>query len=269
MTLSAPSAAASLDGDRPHVDRTTRVEIFGCTLDRVDMAQALEAVEGYIATRTPAQHVAINVAKLVAIHDDPELAEIVRRSELVTADGQAVVWASRALGDSLSTRVAGIDLMDALMKRAEVRRWRVYILGARHDVLSKAVAALRAQHPRLELAGYRNGYFTDVEAPAVAAEIRRTSPDILLVAISSPRKEHFLGAYREVIGAPFVMGVGGAVDILAGVTRRAPAIAQRAGLEWAFRLVQEPRRLIRRYALTNTRFIAMVARAWFQQRVGH
>ena len=240
---------------------TSRTEVLGCPIDAVDMEQALARCEQAIADRRFAQHMAINAAKIVAMRDDAQLRAVIARCDLVTADGQSIVWASRLLGRPLPERVAGIDLMHALFARAEERGWRPYILGARDEVLATAVARIRERHPRLELAGYRHGYFERSEEAAVAAEIRAADADILFVAMSSPRKEYFLGDHGPGMGVPFVMGVGGAVDVIAGRTRRAPLWMQRTGLEWLFRMLQEPRRMFRRYASTNLRFIGMVVRA--------
>jgi N-acetylglucosaminyldiphosphoundecaprenol N-acetyl-beta-D-mannosaminyltransferase len=177
-----------------------------------------------------------------------------------------VVWASRVLGDPLPERVAGIDLMQALFARAEVAGNSVYILGARAEVLERAVLELRRRHPRLRIAGYRDGYFSPEQDAVVAEEIRAASPDLLFVAMSSPRKEYFLGEYGPRIDGVFAMGVGGAIDVMAGETRRAPLWMQRLGLEWLYRLAQEPGRLLRRYATTNVRFARLVAAEWVRQR---
>jgi N-acetylglucosaminyldiphosphoundecaprenol N-acetyl-beta-D-mannosaminyltransferase len=202
---------------------------------------------------------AINAAKIVAMRDDPALREVIERCELITADGQAVVWAAGLLGTPLPERVAGIDLMEALFARAEERGWRPYVLGARQEVLERAIEELRARHPRLALAGYRDGYFKPEEDAAVAEDIRRSGADLLFVAISSPRKELFLGDHGRTTGVAFAMGVGGAIDVLAGHTKRAPRWMQVTGLEWLFRLLQEPRRMFRRYVRSNVRFLGLVA----------
>ncbi len=249
----SPPAAATPGRDR--------VEVLGCEIDRVDMRAALERCAWHIENDVLGQHMAVNAAKLVSVQSDARLRAVVNGCELVTADGQAVVWASRLLGDPLPTRVAGIDLMHELLALAAARGYRVYILGARPEVLERAVARLRDAHPGLVLAGRRDGYFSPEEDAAVAAEIRSSRPDILFVAISSPRKEFFLGEHGRAIGASFIMGVGGAIDVAAGVTRRAPRWMQRTGLEWLYRLGQEPRRLFRRYAVTNGQFIAYVLAA--------
>ena len=238
-----------------------RADILGCPIDRLGMQETLAAIERAIAQGAYTQHMAINAAKLVAMKDDRKLCQIIDECGLVSADGQSVVWASRLLRDPLPERVAGIDLMDSLLDLAQRRGYRVYFLGARADVLEQALQRLQTRFPKLQIAGARDGYFTDEEAPEVCQAIRSSRADVLFVAMSSPRKEYFLGEYGPELGAPFVMGVGGSIDVIAGMTRRAPAAWQRLGLEWLFRLLQEPRRMFRRYAVTNTRFIALVGLA--------
>lgn len=241
-------------------------EVLGCRIDRLDLAGTLAEVERIIASRQFTQHMAINAAKLVTMQDDEKLREIVAGCGLVNADGQAIVWASRLLGDPLPERVAGIDLMHALLGLAEERGYRVYFLGARAEVLELALERIRELHPQLAIAGARDGYFTEAEDAEVAEEIQASRPDIVFVAISSPRKEYFLGQYGQSLGAPFVMGVGGSIDVVAGVTRRAPAAWQRLGLEWLYRLLQEPRRMFKRYAVSNTRFAYLVGSALLTPR---
>lgn len=238
-----------------------RVNVLGCEIDPLSMDALVALCREAIERREYAQHAAVNVAKLVTVRDDPRQAAILRSCELVTADGQGVVWAARLLGVPLPERVPGIDLMHRLLALAEAEGYSVFILGAREDVLFDAVRRLRRDHPRLQLAGYRDGYFTEAQIPGVCAAIRASHADIVLVAMSSPRKEYFLGEHGRELGAPFVMGVGGAIDVVAGRRRRAPASWQRLGLEWLFRLIQEPRRLAWRYVRTNTVFALLVLRA--------
>lgn len=244
-----------------------RARVLGCEIDRLDMVATVARCEALIEAGGPAQHVAVNAAKLVAMHDDPRLRAIVHGCDLVSADGQSVVWASRLLGDPLPERVAGIDLMEALLTLAERKGYRVFVLGARRFVLERAVAELRRRHPLLALAGYRDGYFDDSESEVVCAEIHAARADILFVAISSPRKEYWLARHFDQLGVSFAMGVGGSIDVIAGVTRRAPRAAQRLGLEWLFRLAQEPRRLFARYAVTNARFLLALQRELLRSRL--
>jgi N-acetylglucosaminyldiphosphoundecaprenol N-acetyl-beta-D-mannosaminyltransferase len=238
----------------------TRATVLGGAIDRLDMEQTVARCLAIIDDGHYGQHMAINAAKLVAMQDDRALRESVAGSEIVNADGQSVVWASRLLGDPLPCRVAGIDLMHELLDAAGRRGDRVFILGARAEVLERAVANLTDRHPGLVVAGTQDGYFPDAAVEDVCASIRAARADMLFVAMSSPRKELFLAEHGPSLGIPFVMGVGGAIDVAAGITRRAPSGFQRLGLEWLYRLLQEPRRMWRRYLPTNARFIRLVAR---------
>lgn len=243
-----------------------RANVLECPIDRLDMMQTLARCEQIVHSGGYTQHMAINAAKLVAMREDSVLRQIITECGLVNADGQAVVWASRLLGDPLPSRVAGIDLMSELFALAERRRWCVYILGAQQHVLDEAVANIRKRHPALRIGGYRNGWFADTDSDDVVDDIRAAGPDILFVGMSSPRKEYWLARYGPALGVPLVMGVGGAIDVAAGVTRRAPRWMQTAGLEWLYRLRQEPRRLGPRYLRTNGRFVLLTIRAIVERR---
>ena len=246
--------------------RDKRARVLGCAIDRVDLDESLAYCEAVINARGFAQHMAINVAKLVSMRNDDHLRASIERCELVTADGQPVVWASRLLGDPVPCRVAGIDLMEHLLALAARKGYRPYILGATAEVLDSAISRMRRELPSLRLAGYHDGYYADEEETELAASIAAAHPDILFVAMSSPRKEYFLARHGRAIGAPFVMGVGGAIDVYAGVVQRAPVFIQRLGLEWLFRLMQEPRRLAKRYATTNALFVLMLSRELVSRR---
>jgi N-acetylglucosaminyldiphosphoundecaprenol N-acetyl-beta-D-mannosaminyltransferase len=248
------------------IARAARVEVLGCPLDVVTMEQSLARCEAAIGSRRYLQHMSINAAKLVALGEDPEMRRMIAECGLITADGQSVVWAAQLLGARLPERVAGIDLMTHLLEAADAKGYGVYVLGARAEVLSTALERLRERYPRLRLVGSHHGYYAGEEAEAICEEIRSSGADILFVAMSSPRKEYFLGERGATLGVPFAMGVGGSIDVIAGITRRAPASLQRAGLEWAYRLAQEPRRLARRYLLTNARFAWIVLKALVTRR---
>lgn len=247
---------------------TARVRVLGCPIDALDMDATLARCTALIESGGFAQHMAVNAAKLVAMRDDERLRRIIEDCHLISADGQSVVWASRLLGTPVPERVAGIDLMMGLLAEAERCGYRVYVLGARRDVLEQAIARIRERHPNLRFAGWRDGYFEPQETSEVCDDIRTSGADILLVAMSTPRKEIFLGDHGLELGVPFVMGVGGAIDVVAGVTRRAPGAWQRLGLEWLYRLLQEPRRMFRRYAVTNARFLWLLAAALMTGRGG-
>jgi N-acetylglucosaminyldiphosphoundecaprenol N-acetyl-beta-D-mannosaminyltransferase len=236
------------------------VEVFGVTLHPFTMSATVDRVGDLLREGGHHQHVALNAAKIVALRDDPSLASIVRGCSLVSADGQAVVWAARLLGVGVPERVAGIDLMEQLLARAAKEGWSAYFLGARPEVVAAAVDEECRRHPGLRVAGHRDGYWAPHEEAGVVAEVARSRADLLFVAMPTPRKERFLAEHLDDLGVSFAMGVGGSFDVVAGITSRAPRWMQRAGLEWAHRLAQEPRRMFRRYLVGNARFIAMTMR---------
>jgi UDP-N-acetylglucosamine 2-epimerase (non-hydrolysing) len=237
-----------------------RVELMGCKVDNLSMQETLEVIDELVADGTPDQHVVVNVDKLVKARRDPELRRIVNSCSLISADGMPVVWASRLLGRPLKERVAGIDLFEALMERAARRGWRVFLLGARQEVVTQVKSNYERRYPGLVVAGYRNGYWKPQEEAAVAEQVRAARPHILFVAMSSPKKEQFLGRWQRYMRVPFAMGVGGTFDVSAGLVKRAPPWMQHSGLEWFYRFLQEPRRLFRRYFVESAPFFAMLAR---------
>jgi N-acetylglucosaminyldiphosphoundecaprenol N-acetyl-beta-D-mannosaminyltransferase len=236
-----------------------RLNLLGAPLDPLTVEQAVEFVDGRIERGEPAHQASLNAAKVVRARKDPRLAEALWSCDLVLADGQAVVWASRLLGIPVPERVAGIDLMATLLDHAVSRDLRVFLLGARPDVIPTAAAEIERRHPGIRIVGAHHGYYTREEEPAILAAISAAKPHLLFIAFETPAKELFLGRLRAVASVPFAMGVGGSFDILAGRNRRAPLWMQRAGLEWLFRFLQEPRRLAWRYLVGNTLFIGLVA----------
>jgi len=236
-----------------------RVTLFGCNIDNVSMEETLQLVEGFVRARRPHQHVVVNVDKLVKASRDEDLRRIINACDLVNVDGMPVVWASRLLGKPLKERVAGIDLFEALMRRAADRGWRVFLLGARPEVVREVAATYARRYPGLVLAGVRDGYWQGGDAEAgVVRQVRDSRADLLFVAISSPRKEQFLGLYQAEMRIPFAMGVGGSFDVATGRVKRAPAWMQKGGLEWFYRFLQEPRRMFRRYFIDDMAFIWLV-----------
>lgn len=158
-------------------------------------------------------------------------------------------------------RVTGVDLIAAVLGVCEREGFRPYFLGATQSGLDELVARVRREHPEMEIAGSRNGYFSPDEEAGIVADIRASGADCLFVGISSPIKERFLNRNRNELGVPLQIGVGGAFDVLSGRLRRAPKLMQQSGLEWLFRLLQEPRRLAGRYIVSNAKFASMLLRA--------
>lgn len=242
------------------------VELLGVRIHAVTLAQAVELCASAARAREPLLVGVVNSAKLVRLRDDALLRAALEAAQLVVADGMAVVWASRLLGRPLPERVTGIDLLEALLARAERDGLAVYFLGAKLEVLDAMLVSLRARYPRLTIAGQRHGYFAASDERAIVSAIRDSGARLLFVGIPTPKKEIFLCDWRAELGPIVCHGVGGSFDVLGGFVERAPEAWQRLGLEWLFRLLQEPRRMWRRYLVTNTLFIALVARAWLAQR---
>lgn len=245
-----------------------RVDVLGCEIDRLDTDETLRRFDEVIASGGFVQHVFVNAAKIVAFHRDQRMREIIRGCDFVSPDGQSIVWASKLLGDPLAERVNGTELMFHLFDLSQEKGYGVFILGARREVLKRAIERLGGLYPRLRLVGHRDGYFSDEESADVAREVRDARPDILFVAMSSPRKEYWIAEHGRTLDVPLVMGVGGSIDVVAGVTRWAPPWMRRAGLEWLFRLIQEPRRMWRRYLVTNVRFLGLLGRELVRRRIG-
>jgi len=245
---------------------TTR-ELFGVPVAAITMDTTLGLVEEAVVTRRPLQIGVVNAAKLVNIQRDAELRADVLSSDLVLADGMAVVWASRLLGRGLPERVTGIDLMMGMLTRANAAGYRVYCLGATPEVLGGVLGRIKREYPGIAIAGSHHGYFKESEEGAVAAHIEAARPDILLIAMTSPRKERFLSRWSRRLAVPVCHGVGGSFDVFAGYVQRAPERWQRMGLEWLYRIKQEPRRLWKRYFTTNSAFVAMVAGALLRQQL--
>jgi N-acetylglucosaminyldiphosphoundecaprenol N-acetyl-beta-D-mannosaminyltransferase len=234
-------------------------DILGFYLDKMTLDDCVSRLEAIIPTRRPHHIVLLNAAKIVKAQRDAELAHIIRTADLVGADGVPIVWASRVLGQALPGRVNGTDLMHRLIELAERNGYRLYLLGAKQNVIEKTVATLIKSHPNVKIAGYRNGYFKSVEEEKEAVRtISKSGADILLVGMSSPMKEKWVRRHIAEITVPVIHGVGGSFDILSGEIKRAPYWMQHHGLEWFYRLLQEPRRLWKRYLFTNAIYTIMV-----------
>ena len=189
------------------------------------------------------------------MNEDPELRTIVNSCPLINADGASILWAAKKLGVPLKERVAGIDLFLKLVKVAADKGYKIYLFGAKEEVVQKVKNIFLEQYPSLKIVGVRNGYFTEEDESEIVSDMVASSADMMFVAFSSPKKEYWINKYLNEIHIPFVMGVGGSFDVVAGVTDRAPKWMQNHGLEWFYRFIQEPRRLWNRYIIGNWRFV--------------
>lgn len=231
-----------------------RLRLLGCPLDPLTMQESLGIIRQAIAKRESLQHVVVNVAKLINLQKDADLYADVSGSDLINIDGMGVVWGARLLGHHIPERVSGIDLMEHILALCAKEGYRPYILGAKPEVLEQAIHNIQLEFPTLKIAGSQHGYYGWDNEPTIIEQICMAKPDCLFVAISSPHKERIMSTYKDSLDIPFIMGVGGSIDIMAGFTNRAPQWMQRTGLEWVYRIYQEPKRMWKRYALTNTLF---------------
>lgn len=238
---------------------SSRIELFGVPMDAMTMAQTIGEIDERLSAGIFTQHVVVNVAKVVQIQHDKELAAAVAACDIINIDGAGVVFGGRFLGKKIPERVAGIDLFENLLAYAEQAGRSVYLLGAMPDVIENTVRVIRRDYPKLRIAGHHHGYFWKEEAQVVE-QIRQSGAEMLFVGIASPLKEQFINRWRSQLGVLFAMGVGGSFDVVSGKILRAPLWMQRMGLEWLFRVLQEPRRLWRRYLITNTAFLKMLVR---------
>lgn len=243
-----------------------RRAILNTYVNDLTMDETVAEVERIVEAGVPTQHVVVNASKVNLMEGDPELREIVNACPLINADGASIVWAARVLGVPLRERVTGIDLFLRLVELAPEKGWGVYLFGAKEEVVQRVRSIFEEKYPGIRIVGARNGYFTEEDEPEIATDMAASDADLMFVAFSSPKKERWVRKYLNRIGIPFVMGVGGSFDVVAGVTARAPAWMQRCGLEWLYRLVQEPGRLWRRYVVGNARFVALVLRYRFSRK---
>ena len=226
-----------------------QVDMFGVPLARIGMEQALARVDEFIQERSPHMIVTSDSTGIVRARDDPEFQKVLRAADMVTADGRGVVWMARVLGLPMQERVSGVDMMEKLCARAAERGYSLYLLGARPGVGEEAARVLRSRYPGLRVVGIHHGYFASEEEPSVVRAIAEAKPDILFVAFGAPRQEIWIRRHQADLGVPVAIGVGGSFDVLAGRIKRAPTWMQRAGLEWLYRALREPKRLPRLWAL--------------------
>ena len=254
------------------IARPATVEVVGVPLAVIDYERTLEWMDAMVTGRRRGYVCVCNVHTVMASREDPELRAALMSSALNVPDGQPLVWALNALGQSLSDRVYGPELMTRACARAATTGQRFYLYGGRdNEALLQLGTSLRRRFPGINIVG---GYappfrtLTAEERRAVAENINESEADVVWVGIGVPKQEKWMASLRPYLEAPVLVGVGAAFDFLAGVVPQAPPMLQKAGLEWAFRLAQEPRRLWRRYLRYNPRFVAAFARQLASHRAG-
>ncbi|HEX5365419.1 MAG TPA: WecB/TagA/CpsF family glycosyltransferase [Acidimicrobiales bacterium] len=244
----------------------TRVDVLGVTLDAQTLDEAVDAIGRWIAGRRPTYVCVTGVHGVVECQDDGDLRRIHRDAGMVTTDGMPLVWLARRRvppGTPVE-RVYGPDLMLAAFARSERTGWRHFLYGATPDTLGRLEARLAEWFPGAAVVGTLSPPFRPLDAEEERAEVERirtARPDLVWVGLSTPKQERWMAAHVGQVYAPVLVGVGAAFDFHAGVKRQAPGWVRRSGLEWAFRLASEPRRLAGRYLRSNPRFVWLLARA--------
>lgn len=242
-----------------------KVRFLNADFDPLTLAQTVDGVFRHIDSGSHGWLCTVNVSILMMMRSDQRLQNFVDRASLVVADGQPIVWCAPWFGPALPERVTGVDLVDAICERAAHSGKRIYLMGATSEIVTKLAQRLRERHPTLSV-DFADGYFTRDEAAERADRIRAAGTDILFVGMGVPRQEIFIEEQWDRLGVGMAIGVGGSFDVLAGLRARAPAWVQKIGMEWFYRLIQEPRRLFVRYLVTNSQFVWLVFSGLFKKR---
>lgn len=239
------------------MEYSKRYKIFNTYVDALSVEETIQKIEQIILERKPTQHVVINAAKINLMQKNEQLTKIVNSCPIINADGASIVWAAKKFNIPLKERVTGIDLFLKLVEVANKKNYKIFLFGAKEEVVNEVKTIFESKYPNLQIAGVRNGYFSESEEQEIVKQIKESNADILFVAFSSPKKEFWINKYLTELNVPFVMGVGGSFDVVAGVTHRAPRWMQKHGLEWFYRFIQEPNRMWRRYLVGNIKFVAL------------
>ena len=247
-----PNVSATRKADVIQPDSARRSVLMGCPVDLVTSAALLNELTHAIDTQSGPKVIQfINGNKIAQVRHDRDMERIMWKADYVLTDGQPLLPMGRLLGVRVPERIDGIGLMGKLLRLANERRYGVFLLGAKQTVLDTCVQKIKASYPNVRIAGSRNGYFSEKETGAIVAQIRASGADILFLGMGSPMKERFAERYASELGVTVIQGVGGSFDVMADLVKRAPVWMQRAGLEWLFRVIQEPRRMFWRYTTTN------------------
>lgn len=238
--------------------KNPRIKILDTIIDVLDEKDTIDLVEKYIEKKEPLHLMGVNADKINSLTTNHKLKEIVNGCGIINADGASVVLASKFLNIPLPERVAGIDLMQKLVDVSEKKGYSIYLLGAKQEVVEKTAQVLKERHKKLNVLGIHNGYFKEGDWGEISEELKRLCPDIVFIGITSPLKEYLIEYLQNDGNRSVFMGVGGSFDVISGNIPRAPLWMQKMNLEWLFRVLQEPKRLFKRYFVGNAMFIKAI-----------
>lgn len=242
------------------------INILNTVIANQSMLEIVSVIDESIKSKNQLHLTGVNASKLVDMTNDSVLKNSVQQSDVIIPDGQSVVWASKILGQPLSERIAGIDLMSNVIELAHKNNYKVFFFGAKEEIVKGVIEKYSEQYSEDIIAGYRNGYFSVEEENDIVQQIKESSADILFVAMTSPKQEIFLNTYKkELKNISYLTEVGGSFDVISGKVNRAPKWMQKNGLEWFYRFLQEPKRMWKRYLVSNSKFIYLVFKAKFKK----
>lgn len=239
--------------------------IFEINFSDLSFKETINKINESIQNGEKIIYMDINADKVVSAKNDPTMLNFINSSDIINPDGVAVVWASKIVGKPLKERIAGIDLFQELLVLSQKMNYRVYFLGAKEEVIKMMIDKIAAIYGEQIIGGWRNGYFEESEEPQIVEEINKSDSQLLFLGITSPKKEYFINRNKDSLKVNFIMGVGGSFDVLAGKVKRAPKFVQKIGLEWLYRIYQEPKRLWKRYAKSNPIFIWLTIKELFKK----
>ena len=250
-----------------HQMKTPKVTLFNVEIDALTMNETVQLIDNAIQSKKQLVHNCINANKVVLMDKDAFLRASLNQADVISADGQAVVWASRLLKQPLPERVPGIDLMEKLMELAHKREYKVFLFGAKEEIVQNVCEHYENIFSSSLIAGYRNGYYVQKDELDIINQINNSEATMLFVAIPSPQKELFINTYSgKLPNVQLLMGVGGSFDVISGKVTRAPRWMQNNGLEWLFRLIQEPRKMWKRYLIGNWTYIRLTFQAYLSKK---
>lgn len=250
-----------------------RVHILGTKVSRYDLQETVRLMSDAIQNRKKLRMAVTPVNCILWARKNERLREIYNSADIVTADGVPVVWASRMLKEPIRGRVTGLDLLPEFAKEAASKNYSFFFLGASEGVADSLAEALKNRYPDLEIAGtYSPPFavrFSKEENERIVRMVNRSNADVLWVSLTAPKQDYWIARHFDKLNVSIAIGVGAAFDVVAGNVRRSPAWMQKWGLEWLYRLIQEPRRLARRYLLEAPLFIPLILNQAFQIKRGH
>jgi len=246
-----------------------RIKFFNININPLNIIEFVNIIDDNVSTANKIIQNGLNSFSIVELNKNKELVDAFNNSDLVSIDGMSLVWALRFLGHSIPERVACPDLAEEILTLANKKKLRIYFLGSSQQDLQTAVKNIASIYPNLVIAGYHSGYFRTSEEQIIVEEINKTNPHILFLGMPTPKKELFMKNHRDDLIFNYSLGVGGLFDIFSGKIRRAPKWMQKNGIEWIYRLLQEPKRMWKRYLFGNTLFLYLVLKEKFKTKKKH